>query len=201
MGRIVDIEGIASPSKTFYVSTAGGGAAGARTINYMVGTGDCRVTLVTGGTSISRVLHVERVSGGDGGGGFGFGDDEEMDRPLPGARKQARRGKQTAGKADQKTIETDNDRILQGMRLNDVSCRSIRSLSVSICFYPLTVRTAAEGTFVQRAPGSALRLELRSELRMPALRRHVRWRRAIVHRGVRLRTVLDQHLREVRGSA
>ena len=25
MGRIVDIEGIASPSKTFYVSTAGGG--------------------------------------------------------------------------------------------------------------------------------------------------------------------------------
>jgi hypothetical protein len=65
-----------------------GGAAGARTINYMVGTGDYRVTLVTGGSSISRVLHVERVSGGDGGGGFGFGDDEEeMDRPLPGARK------------------------------------------------------------------------------------------------------------------
>jgi photosystem II stability/assembly factor-like uncharacterized protein len=65
----------------------GGGGAPARTINYLVGTGDYRVTLVTGGTSTSRLLRVERVSGGEGGGGFGFGDDEELDRPLPGARR------------------------------------------------------------------------------------------------------------------
>ena len=58
-----------------------GGGGGA---NVMMGTGDYRVTIVAGSSTMSRVLHVERVSGGDGGGGFGFGDD---DKPLPGARK------------------------------------------------------------------------------------------------------------------
>ncbi|MEO7520695.1 MAG: hypothetical protein ABIW79_02650, partial [Gemmatimonas sp.] len=65
-----------------------GGGGGARTISSLVGTGDYRVTLVAGGTTVSRLLRVERVSGGEGGGGFGFFDDEEeFDRPLPGARK------------------------------------------------------------------------------------------------------------------
>lgn len=68
----------------------GGGGRGGRGgggANALVGTGDYRVTIVAGGTTMSTVLHVERVSGGEGG-GFGFGfDDEDNDRPLPGARK------------------------------------------------------------------------------------------------------------------
>lgn len=64
----------------------GGGRRGGGGGNVMMGTGDYRITIVAGGTTMSRVLRVERVSGGDGGGGFGFGIDED-DRPLPGARK------------------------------------------------------------------------------------------------------------------
>ena len=68
----------------------GGGGRGGRGgggANVLVGTGDYRVTIVAGSTVISKLLHVERVSGGAGGGGFGFGDDDDRDTPLPGARK------------------------------------------------------------------------------------------------------------------
>lgn len=66
----------------------GGGGGRGRTVNSLVGTGDYRITIIAGPTTMSRTLRVERVSGGDGGGGFGFGDDDEdNDRPLPGARK------------------------------------------------------------------------------------------------------------------
>ena len=66
----------------------GGGGRGGRGGggNVLMNTGDYRITLVAGGTSMSRVLRIERVSGGDGGGGFGFGLDDD-DRPLPGARR------------------------------------------------------------------------------------------------------------------
>ena len=63
-----------------------GGRGGGGGANALMGTGDYRITIVAGGTTMSRVLRVERVSGGDGGGGFGFGLDDN-DRPLPGARK------------------------------------------------------------------------------------------------------------------
>lgn len=66
----------------------GGGGRGGRGggANVLVGTGDYRITITSGGTTMSKLLRVERVSGGDGGGGFGFGFDVD-DRPLPGARK------------------------------------------------------------------------------------------------------------------
>ncbi len=63
-----------------------GGRGGGGGANALMGTGDYRITIVAGGTTMSRVLRVERVSGGDGGGGFGFGLEDD-DRPLPGARK------------------------------------------------------------------------------------------------------------------
>ena len=66
----------------------GGGGGGRGRGNTLVGTGDYRVTIIAGPTTMSRVLRVERISGGDGGGGFGFGDnDDDQHRPLPGARK------------------------------------------------------------------------------------------------------------------
>ena len=66
----------------------GGGGGGRGRGNTLVGTGDYRITIIAGPTTMSRVLRVERISGGDGGGGFGFGDnDDDQDRPLPGARK------------------------------------------------------------------------------------------------------------------
>lgn len=64
----------------------GGGRGGRGGANVLVGTGDYRITITSGGTTMSKLLRVERVSGGDGGGGFGFGFDDD-DRPLPGARK------------------------------------------------------------------------------------------------------------------
>jgi hypothetical protein len=54
----------------------GGGRGGRGGQNALVGTGDYKVTIIVGGTSYSKVLHVERVSGGEGGGGF-FGLDDE----------------------------------------------------------------------------------------------------------------------------
>ncbi|MDQ8161540.1 MAG: hypothetical protein P3C10_03040, partial [Gemmatimonadota bacterium] len=55
----------------------GGGRGGRGGQNALVGTGDYKVTIIVGGTSYSKVLHVERVSGGEGGGGFfGLDDDE-----------------------------------------------------------------------------------------------------------------------------
>ncbi len=68
----------------------GGGGRGGRgggTQTVMVGSGDYRVTLVVGGQRYSRLVRVERLSGGDGGGGFFGQDDEELDRPLPAVRK------------------------------------------------------------------------------------------------------------------
>ena len=64
----------------------GRGGGRGRNTNSLVGTGDYRITLVAGSTTMSQLLHVERISGDDGG-GFGFGEDEELDRPLPGARR------------------------------------------------------------------------------------------------------------------
>ena len=64
----------------------GGGGGGRGGANVLMNTGDYRITLVAGGTTMSRVLRIVRVSGGDGGGGFGFGLDDD-DRPLPGARR------------------------------------------------------------------------------------------------------------------
>ncbi len=63
-----------------------GGRGGGGPQLTLVGTGDYRVTIIVGGTSYSKVLRVERVSGGEGGGGF-FGQDDDNDRPLKGARK------------------------------------------------------------------------------------------------------------------
>lgn len=63
-----------------------GGRGGGGGANALMGTGDYRITIVVGGTTMTRVLRVERVSGGTGGGGFGFGFDDN-DRPFPGARK------------------------------------------------------------------------------------------------------------------
>lgn len=54
----------------------GGGRGGRGGQNSLVGTGDYKVTIIVGGTSYSKVLHVERVSGGEGGAGF-FGLDDE----------------------------------------------------------------------------------------------------------------------------
>jgi hypothetical protein len=55
----------------------GGGRGGRGGQNALVGTGDYKVTIIVGGTPYSKVLHVERVSGGEGGGGFfGLDDDE-----------------------------------------------------------------------------------------------------------------------------
>jgi hypothetical protein len=51
----------------------GGGAA-------LVGTGDYLVTITAGGQTMKQVLHVERISGGEGG-GFPFDEDDEHREP------------------------------------------------------------------------------------------------------------------------
>ena len=60
----------------------GGGRGGA---NVLVNTGDYRISIVAGGTTLTKLLRVERLSGSGGGGGFGF--EVEDDKPLPRARK------------------------------------------------------------------------------------------------------------------
>ena len=59
----------------------GGGRGGRGGQNVLVGTGDYKVTIIVGGTSYSKLLHVERVSGGEGGGGFFGLDDHETREP------------------------------------------------------------------------------------------------------------------------
>jgi hypothetical protein len=55
----------------------GGGGGGAP----IVGSGDYRVSIVAGGRTLSKVLRVERVSGGS---QFGFpGSEEDDDRESP----------------------------------------------------------------------------------------------------------------------
>jgi hypothetical protein len=59
----------------------GGGGRGRRGgQNTLAGTGDYKITIIVGGTSYSKVLRIERVSGGEGGGGF-FGLDDEGRKP------------------------------------------------------------------------------------------------------------------------
>ena len=63
----------------------GGGGGGRGGANVLVNTGDYRISIVAGGTTLTQLLRVERVSGGGGGGGFGF--EVEDDKPRPGARR------------------------------------------------------------------------------------------------------------------
>ena len=58
----------------------GGGRGGRGGQNALAGTGDYKITIIVGGTSYSKVLRIERVSGGEGGGGF-FGLDDEGREP------------------------------------------------------------------------------------------------------------------------
>ena len=67
----------------------GGGGRGGRgggMQNILMGTGDYRVTLVVGSQRISKVLRIERVSGGEGGGGF-FGEEVEERDGSTGDRR------------------------------------------------------------------------------------------------------------------
>ena len=52
----------------------GGGRGGRGGQNALAVTGDYKITILVGGTSYSKVLRIERVSGGEGGAGF-FGLD------------------------------------------------------------------------------------------------------------------------------
>ena len=58
----------------------GGGRGGRGGQNTLAGTGDYKVTIIVGGASYSKLLRIERVSGGEGGGGF-FGLDDEPREP------------------------------------------------------------------------------------------------------------------------
>ena len=58
----------------------GGGRGGRGGQNGLAGTGDYKITIIVGGTSYSKMLRIERVSGGEGGGGF-FGLDGEGREP------------------------------------------------------------------------------------------------------------------------
>ena len=62
------------------VVAACGGSTESPSASVDAGTGDYKITIIVGGTSYSKMLRIERVSGGEGGGGF-FGLDGEGREP------------------------------------------------------------------------------------------------------------------------
>jgi hypothetical protein len=59
----------------------GGGRGGRGGQNTLATTGDYKITIIVGGTSYTKLLRIERVSGGEGGGGFFGLDDDVREQP------------------------------------------------------------------------------------------------------------------------
>jgi hypothetical protein len=59
----------------------GGGRGGRGGQNTLANTGDYKITIIVGGASYTKLLRIERVSGGEGGGGF-FGVEDDAREPL-----------------------------------------------------------------------------------------------------------------------